>query len=67
MYNETKREAKLTLMCLFAIITFWIAAGQIFGSTTLNFHHIPLWTICGTIGVWFLAIFLSFILSRNIK
>ncbi|MBR5913275.1 MAG: YhdT family protein [Selenomonadaceae bacterium] len=65
-FNVVRREAFYTGLALAALIIFWLIAG--FGTSSLDvkIFHIPLWAILGTIGVWFFAIVISFILSQKL-
>ena len=65
-FNVVKREAFYTALALAALIIFWLIAGFGTSSLEVKIFHIPMWAILGTIGVWFFAIFLSFILSKKI-
>ena len=65
-FSLVRREAIYTGIALIGLIIFWLVAG--FGTSSIDakIFHLPLWAILGTFGVWFFAIFISFILSKKI-
>lgn len=63
-FSLIRREAIYTGLALFGLIIFWLIAGFGTASLDVKIFHIPLWAIMGTIGVWFVAIAISFILSK---
>lgn len=65
-FQIVRREAIYTGIALLALIFFWFIAG--FGTSSLDvkIFHLPLWALLGSIGVWFFAICISFILSRKL-
>ena len=67
MFQQIKREASLTVLFLALLILFWIIAGFGFSGAKMQVFEVPLWAILGTVGVWFAAIILAYILTRKIK
>ena len=63
-FSLIKREVIYTICALVGLIIFWLIAG--FGTAGLDvkIFHIPLWAVLGTVGVWFVAIAISFVLSK---
>ncbi len=63
-FSLVKREAIYTGIALAGLIIFWLIAG--FGTAALDvkIFHLPLWAVLGTIGVWFVAILISAVLSK---
>lgn len=55
-YRQVRREAGATGALLFAIILFWCAAGFGLAGVPGEVFGLPLWAVCGTVGVWMLAI-----------
>ena len=65
-FRIVRREAIYTGIALAALIFFWLIAGFGTSSIDVKIFHLPLWALLGTIGVWFFAIGISFVLSRKI-
>lgn len=63
-FSLVRREAIYTGLALFGLIIFWLIAGFGTASLDVKIFHVPLWAILGTIGVWLVAIVISFVLSR---
>ena len=63
-FSLVRREAIYTGLALAGLIIFWLIAG--FGTASLDVKicHVPLWAVLGTVGVWLVAILISFVLSR---
>ena len=63
-FSLVRREAIYTGLALIGLIIFWLIAG--FGTSSLDvkIFHIPLWAVLGSVGVWFVAILISFVLSK---
>lgn len=63
-FSLVKREAIYTGLALCGLIIFWLIAG--FGTATSDakIFHLPLWAVLGTVGVWLVAIAISFVLSK---
>lgn len=65
-YRQICREAGATGLVLLLLIIMWCVLGfGLPGSDTLIFG-LPLWAVAGTVGIWLLAIFLTFILVKFI-
>ena len=65
-FRIVRREAIYTGIALAALIFFWLIAGFGTSSIDVKIFHLPLWALLGTIGVWFFAIGISFVLSRKL-
>jgi len=63
-FSLVKREAIYTGFALVGLIIFWLIAGFGTASLDVKIFHLPLWAVLGTIGVWFVAIVISAILSK---
>ena len=63
-FSLVKREAIYTGLALVGLIIFWLIAGFGMSSSDVKIFHLPLWAVLGTIGVWFVAIAISFVLSK---
>ena len=63
-FSLVRREAIYTGVALIGLIIFWLIAGFGTASSDVKIFHLPLWALLGTIGVWFVAIAISFVLSR---
>ena len=63
-FSLVKREAIYTGIALIGLIIFWLIAGFGTASSDVKIFHLPLWAVLGTVGVWFAAIAISFVLSR---
>ena len=65
-FSLVKREALYTGLALAGLIIFWLIAGFGLANVDVKIFHLPLWAVAGSIGVWFFAIFISFILSQKL-
>lgn len=63
-FSLVKREAIYTGIALIGLIIFWLIAGFGTASSEIKIFHLPLWALLGTVGVWFVAICISAILSK---
>ena len=62
-YRQIRREAAFTGAALLALILFWLVAGFGTASLEIKVMHLPLWALLGSIGVWAMAIVLTFMLT----
>ena len=53
-------------MRLAGLIIFWLIAGFGTASLDVKIFHLPLWAVLGSIGVWFVAILISAVLSKKL-
>ena len=65
-FSLVRREAIYTGLALVGLIIFWFIAGFGTSSLEIRIFHVPLWAILGSIGVWFVAILISAILSKKL-
>ena len=65
-FSLVRREAIYTGLALVGLIIFWLIAGFGTASLDVKIFHLPLWALLGSVGVWFVAIFISAILSRKL-
>ena len=65
-YLQIRREAAFTGAALLALILFWLVAGFGTASLYVKIMHLPLWAVLGSIGVWIVAIALTFFLTHFI-
>jgi len=63
-FSLIRREAIYTGLALVGLIIFWLIAGFGTASSEIKIFHLPLWAVLGSIGVWFVAIAISAILSK---
>ena len=63
-FSLVKREAIYTGLALVGLIIFWLIAGFGTASSDVKIFHLPLWAVLGTVGVWLVAIAISFVLSK---
>lgn len=63
-FSLVKREAIYTGLALMGLIIFWLIAGLGTASLDVRIFHLPLWAVLGTVGVWFVAILISAVLSK---
>lgn len=63
-FSLVRREAIYTGLALAGLIIFWLIAGFGTASLDVKIFHLPLWAILGSIGVWLVAILISFVLSK---
>ena len=64
-YRQVRREAGATGVLLFAIILFWCAAGFGLAGGQGEVSGLPLWAVCGTVGVWLFAVAGVYVLVRG--
>ena len=65
-FSLVRREAIYTGLALCGLIIFWLIAGFGTASLDVKVFHLPLWAVLGSIGVWFVAIAISFVLSKKL-
>ena len=63
-FSLVRREAIYTGLALAGLIIFWLIAGFGTASSEIKIFHLPLWAVLGSVGVWFVAILISFVLSK---
>ncbi len=63
-FSLVRREAIYTGLALVGLIIFWLIAGFGTASLDVKIFHLPLWAVLGSIGVWLVAILISFVLSK---
>ena len=63
-FSLVRREAIYTGLALVGLIIFWLIAGFGTASADVKIFHLPLWAVLGSVGVWFVAIFISAVLSK---
>ena len=63
-FSLVRREAIYTGLALAGLIIFWLIAGFGTASFDVRIFHLPLWAVLGTVGVWFVAICISALLSK---
>lgn len=63
-FSLVRREAIYTGLALAGLIIFWLIAGFGTASLDVKIFHLPLWSVLGSIGVWLVAILISFVLSK---
>ncbi len=63
-FSLARREAIYTGLALAGLIIFWLIAGFGTASLDVKIFHLPLWAVLGSVGVWFVAIFISALLSK---
>ena len=63
-FSLVRREAIYTGLALVGLIIFWLIAGFGTAASDVKIFHLPLWAVLGTIGVWFVAILISAVLSK---
>ncbi len=63
-FSLVRREAIYTGLALVGLIIFWLIAGFGTASSEIRIFHLPLWAVLGSIGVWFVAITISAVLSK---
>ncbi|MBE8954837.1 MAG: DUF997 family protein [Quinella sp. 2Q5] len=63
-FSLVRREAMYTGLALVGLIVFWLVAGFGTAGVDAKIFHVPLWAVLGTVGVWLVAIVISFVLSR---
>ena len=65
-FSLVRREAIYTGLALAGLIIFWLIAGFGTASLDVKIFHLPLWAVLGSIGVWFVAILISAVLSKKL-
>jgi len=65
-YRQVQREAVATGIVLLLLILFWLAAGFGLSGSEIKIFHLPLWAVMGSVGVWFMAIFLVRVLTKTV-
>lgn len=63
-FSLVRREAIYTGLALIGLIIFWLIAGFGTAGVDVKIFHLPLWAVLGTVGVWFVAILISAVLSK---
>ena len=63
-FSLVRREAIYTGLALVGLIIFWLIAGFGTAVSDVKIFHLPLWAVLGTVGVWFVAILISAVLSK---
>ena len=63
-FSLVRREAIYTGLALCGLIIFWLIAGFGTAASDAKIFHLPLWAVLGTVGVWLVAIAISFVLSK---
>ena len=63
-FSLVRREAIYTGLALIGLIIFWLIAGFGTAGVDAKIFHLPLWAVLGTVGVWFVAILISAVLSK---
>lgn len=65
-FSLVRREAIYTGLALAGLIIFWLIAGFGTASLDVKIFQLPLWAVLGTVGVWFVAILISAVLSKKL-
>ena len=65
-YRQVQREAIATGIVLLLLILFWFAAGFGLAGADIRVFHLPLWAVMGSLGVWLMAIFLVWRLTKTV-
>ena len=63
-YRQICREAGATGLVLALIIVLWCVLGFGLSGSEVMVLGLPLWAVAGTVGIWLLAILLTFILVK---
>ena len=63
-YRQICREAGATGLVLALIIVLWCVLGFGLSASEVMVLGLPLWALTGTVGIWLLAILLTFILVK---
>ena len=64
--EQADREAKATVVALFATIVAWVVLGFGLAGLDVQLFHAPLWVIGGTLGTWLFAIAVCVYLERRV-
>lgn len=65
-YRQICREAGATGLVLLLLIIMWCLLGFGLSGSNVMIFGLPLWAVAGTLGIWLLAIALTFILVKFI-
>lgn len=57
-FEQIKKEAVVTASALVILIIFWYFAGFGLSNVDVTIFNLPLWSVTGTVGVWFFAMLL---------
>ena len=63
-YRQLCREAGATGLVLLTLIILWCVLGFGLSSSQVMVFGLPLWAVMGTVGIWLLAIALTFVLVK---
>ncbi len=63
-YRQLCREAGATGLVLLTLIILWCVLGFGLSSSQVMVFGLPLWAVTGTVGIWLLAIALTFVLVK---
>lgn len=63
-YRQLCLEAGATGLVLLALIILWCLLGFGLSSSSVIIFGLPLWALTGTVGIWLLAIILTFVLVK---
>ena len=63
-YRQICREAGATGLVLLLLIVLWCVLGFGLSASEVMVLGLPLWALAGTVGIWLLAILLTFILVK---
>ena len=63
-YQQICREAGATGLVLLLLIVLWCVLGFGLSASEVMVLGLPLWALAGTVGIWLLAILLTFILVK---
>lgn len=63
-YRQLCREAAATGLALLLLIVMWCVLGFGLADSEVMLFGLPLWALAGTVGIWALAIGLTFILVK---
>lgn len=63
-YRQICREAGATGLALLLLIIMWCVLGFGLADSEIMIFGLPLWAVTGILGIWLLAIVLTFILAK---
>ena len=63
-YQQICREAGATGLVLALLILLWCVLGFGLSGSEVQIFGLPLWALAGTVGIWLLAILLTFVLVK---
>ncbi len=63
-YRQLCREAGATGLVLLTLIILWCVLGFGLSGSQVMVFGLPLWAVTGTVGIWLLAIALTFVLVK---